>query len=188
MNLSNTLKLHCLIFSSMHAILATPLTFNPQNLGGFAISVDLLVYIHNILPEGSTILELGSGSGTAELAKYYKMYSVEHDRKWMNLYDSEYIFAPIKNYGRYKWYDINHLQNKLPNHYDLILVDGPPGPIGRYGFLHHLSLFNSSVPIIFDDTHRKEEVSLCVDTAKKVKRPYKFIKCSDGKSFGVIMP
>lgn len=188
-NLYNILKLRSLVFLfSLHTILATPLTYNPQNLGGWAISVDLLIYIHKILPEGSTILELGSGTGTGELAKYYHMHSIEHAKDWVDRYNSEYIFAPIKNYDNYKWYDIDYLFNKLPEHYDLILVDGPPGPIGRYGFLHNLSLFNCNVPIIFDDTQRKAEITLCIDTAKTLNRPYKFIKCSDGKSFGVIIP
>ena len=178
-----------ILLSLTSTTLQTAPTFNAQNLGAFAISVDLFLYIYELLPEGSTILELGSGTGTAELARYYNVYSIEHDQKWMDLYNTEYIFAPIKNYKGYKWYDVSHLTDKLPKQYDLILIDGPPGPsVGRYGFFHHMDLFNCNVPIIFDDAQRKVEGKLCRDVAKKLNRSLKFFKCSDGKTFSVILP
>ena len=162
--------------------------YDAQNLGAFAISVDLFFYIYDLLEEGATILELGSGTGTAELARYYKMYSIEHEKIWMDKYESTYIYAPIRKYKSFKWYNVDYLVDKLPEQYDLILIDGPPGPIGRYGFYHYMHLFNCNVPIIFDDTHRRAEVKLCQDVARKLNRSHRFIKCSDGKSFGVILP
>ena len=162
--------------------------FNPSALGGWAISVELFMYIYNNIEHGKNILELGSGSATQELAKYYTMYSIEHDKKWMDKYETTYIYAPIKNYGSHRWYNTNFLVNKLPQEYDLILIDGPPGPIGRYGFNNHLNLFNSNVMMIFDDVQRGPELRLLKDVARKLHRPYKIIRCKDGKVFGVIRP
>lgn len=162
--------------------------YDNSALNGWAISSEMLDFILQTVEPGETILELGSGSGTGELAKFYTVYSIEHEREWMYKYNTNYIYAPIKNYGRYRWYNMDCLKN-LPTEYSLILIDGPPGPsIGRYGFYHHLHLFNVNVPIIFDDIHRKPELDLLKDVAKKLNRPFTKHKCSDGKIFGVIMP
>ena len=93
--------------------------------GGFAISRELFEFIRQTLPDGSTILELGSGSGTGELCRHYRMYSIEQDKKWLNTYNSTYIHAPLKN----RWYDVTILREKLPTipTYDCILIDGPSG-------------------------------------------------------------
>lgn len=162
-------------------------SFNPAALGGFAISVDLFKYILNNLEKGGTILELGSGSGTGELAKFYKVYSIEHDKNWLNKYNTTYIYAPIVSYQEYKWFNIDILKKSLPTiDYDLILVDGPPGTIGRAGFFYNLALFDTAKTIIFDDVQRGAELVLLKNVSQKLNRPYKIIKCSDGKVFGVI--
>ncbi len=161
---------------------------NRSNLGGWAIPVDLFNYICANLEPGSTILEFGSGSGTQELSKHYMMYSVENAKYWLDKYDTNYIYAPIKNYGNYRWYDIDAIVPALPDKYDLILVDGPTGSIGRYGFIHHLKWFNIDVPIIFDDIQRKPEKKLLADMAKKLGRKFTIHKCTDGKAFGVLFP
>ena len=69
-----------------------------SNLGGLAICQGVFSWIMSNLPEGSTILEFGSGRGTIELTKYYNVYSVEQDSKWLGLAEkAEYIHAPIKD-------------------------------------------------------------------------------------------
>ena len=50
--------------------------------------------------------------------------------------------------------------------YDLILVDGPLGTIGRSGFYRNLALFRPDVPIILDDVDRKDELKLLKDDKK----------------------
>jgi len=133
-----------------------------RNLGGWAISEELLYHIEQLVPKGSTILELGSGTGTKELVKNYEVYSIEHNKEWVNFCkDSNYIYAPIREYNDYSWYDVSILKNTLPKNYDLIVIDGPPGSIGRIGFLKNIDIFNVRVPIIVDDTNRIREMELC---------------------------
>lgn len=160
----------------------TMFTNIPRNFGGWAIDKELFDYIRTILPEGKTILELGSGWGSGELSKYYTVYSIEHDPAWVGRYNTHYIYAPIKH----GWYDIEVLKKELPQHYDLIIVDGPPGTIGRWHFSTYLTLFKATVPIIFDDVNRKPEHSLMTDVAKKLKKPFKILHGGTGKQFGVV--
>lgn len=153
-----------------------------SSFGGWSVSEDLFNFVREVLPEGSTMLELGSGKASSCFSEFYTVYSIEHDRKWLNRYNTNYIYAPIKN----RWYSVDVLKNKLPKNYDLILIDGPPGKIGRSGFLKHLELFNIDAIMIFDDLHRAAERNLFEKVAQLLSRPY-FTKIgSDGKTFGVI--
>ncbi len=161
---------------------------NTDALNGWAISVELFNYIRKTIPEGSTILELGSGTGTGELVKFYTVFSIEHDVRFLDLHHSNYIFAPIKNYHKYRWYDNTILAAKLPKKYDAILIDGPPGGYGREGFFKNIHLFDIDVLLIFDDVNRKPERKLFYDVVKHLKRPYQIIECSDKKWFGIIRP
>ena len=166
-----------------------------QTFGNWSINQTCFNYIRKILEEGKIILELGSGYGTKELSKHYKIYSIENDETWLNKFDSIYIYAPIKYYnffnkprflGRQKgWYDPEIIKEKIPNSYDLILVDGPNSRrYGRAGFYHYLNLFNLNVPIIFDDIHRRKERLLIKKISKKIDKKYKIL--SDGET-GVIL-
>lgn len=158
--------------------------------GGWAIQESCYNFIRKILPEGSKILELGSGIGTYHLSKHYTMYSIENYIEWVDKYESEYIHAPIKYYtteytapdlpGEHSkpqigWYDTFFLEGKMPESYDLILVDGPNGTYGRGGFLKHMDLFNTNVPIIFDDVNREPELALMKAVSEKLNRPYNFV-------------
>ncbi len=149
----------------------------------WSISKELYEFIISILPEGSTILELGSGWGTGELAKRYRMFSVENDKKWLNKYKTTYIYAPIVN----GWYDTNVLRRELPAKYDLILIDGPLAVIGRGKFFDNLSLFNTNVPMIFDDVNRAPELELMNKVAAYLGKST-HIFSGNGKQFGVILP
>ena len=175
-------------------------------LGGdnTSISETCFNYIREILPEGKTILELGSGWGTSQLSKHYKMHSIEHDPRFISHYNSEYIYAPIQPYNdkwvapdvpeNDGWYNVNSLKIFLPEiKYDLILVDGPPGypnsmgngkVIGRAGFYKHLDLFNTNVPLIIDDVSREAEMILLKLVSEKLDRPYTVL--SDNNT-GVIL-
>ena len=182
-----------------------------NKFGGWAIQESCFNLIREILPEGKTILEMGSGTGTEALSKYYDMISVENQTEWIGQYKSTYIEVPIKEYsknhintaGLFKtkqskvytapdlpgedgptqvgWYDYKILTEKLKNlKYDLILVDGPNGRIGRGGFLKHLDMFNTNVPMIFDDINREAEKQMMIKVSEIVKRPYKKLDNTTG--------
>ena len=130
------------------------------------------------------LLELGSGWTSGQFSQHYTVYSIEHSPRWLGKYDTNYIHVPIKN----KWYNPNILKEKLPDNYDLILVDGPPGFIGRHGFYTHLDLFKTDLTIIFDDVHRKAEYELMIRVGQKLQRNIVILNSNKShKKFGVIL-
>tara|TARA_R110002126_G_scaffold85314_1_gene206748 strand:+ start:943 stop:1443 length:501 start_codon:yes stop_codon:yes gene_type:complete len=153
---------------------------------GWAMEKSTFDFIRKILPKGKTILEIGSGFGTGEMAKHYNMYSIEATAQWVNKYDSTYIYAPIKMYNdEYTapdipesngWHNVDILAKELPKiEYDLIFIDGPEGKYGRGGFLKHIDLFNTNVPMIFDDINRPHEMILMEKVSELLGRPYTLI-------------
>lgn len=178
------------------------------NCDSWSISNNCFNYIRELLPENKTILELGSGCGTEHLSKYYKMYSIENQIEWVGKYESTYIHAPIRLYEESSWwnndpfiavedipseigdnfqkgwFDPDIVKSQLPKEYDLILVDGPNGTIGRGGFYKYLDYFNTDVPIIMDDVGREPERILMEKVSKKLNRDYIIL---DDKVTGVIL-
>jgi hypothetical protein len=157
----------------------------------WAINDALFAFIRKTLPKGGTILELGSGEGTDRLAEHYKMYSVEHDKAWMNKYDSNYIYAPlswhkpIKNHKGNRWYDATILKQQIRKlKYDLILIDGPPQ--SRAGFVKYFNMFDSKAIMVFDDLQRGKEEKIVLSIATKLKVPYVVYGAGSKKLFGVI--
>lgn len=145
--------------------------------------------IDTLLDEGDAILELGSGEGTGRLAQRYRMVSVEHDPDYIGRHDSRYIKAAIVPNGEHAWYDAGMLERGLPGagDYDLLLVDGPPGHVGRLGMLEHLDLFDLSVPIVVDDVHRNADRYLLTEIAKRAGRDYRIVPEEDGRrAVGII--
>jgi len=152
--------------------------------GGWSITKELFDFIRSTLPEGKVLLELGSGWGSAQFSQYYTVYSIEHNPRWLDKYNTNYIYVPIKN----KWYNPDILKEKLPDNYDLILVDGPPGFIGRHGFYTHLDLFKTDLTIIFDDVHRKAEYELMIRVGQKLQRNVVILNSNKShKKFGIIL-
>ena len=186
-----------------------------NKFGGWAIQESCFNLIKEILPEGKTILEFGSGHGTDALSKHYKMISVENQPEWVGKFDSHYIEVPIKPYSENNqiltkglleseitlnvpdnmppdlpgehsplqkgWFDHILLSEKIKDlKYDLILVDGPNGAIGRGGFLKYLNIFNTDLPVIFDDINRESEMQLMVKISEKLNRPYKILNTTTG--------
>ena len=130
-------------------------------------------WIINNIAQSSTILELGSGKGTKKLIDAgFKVHSIEHNKKWMNKYGSNYIYAPIKN----GWYDINAIKKGIPKKYDLLLVDGPVWKnsknIGRIHMVKYLDLFNIDCCMIFDDFHRNDVPELVSKISEKIGRDF----------------
>lgn len=154
-----------------------------RSFGGSSIDIEVLYEILTLVKPNELVLELGSGAGSQELLKYFRLCSVEHNLKWVNKYHKNYIYAPIVN----GWYNCNILKNKLPTDYKLILIDGPPASIGRMGFLENIELFNKDTHLIFDDVNRNDEFELLIKTSEYLNRPYYIKNTSGGKKFGVIL-
>lgn len=155
---------------------------NYESFGGWAISKELFDWILENIPTGSTILELGSGNGTKELVKFYNVYSVEHDIRWVDLVPkSNYIHAPLVD----GWYDIEVLKEKLPISYDLLLIDGPIGE-NRVNIMRYYDMFNKNVPIIIDDTNRENDKNMSLFLLEKFNKQFTFtVECGD-KKFTII--
>ena len=133
--------------------------------GGSGIEKVVYDFIRSSVHDGGVIVELGAGHvSTKMLCENYYLYSVEHNKEFLNLYKSNYIYAPIKD----GWYDIEILKDELPGiHFqDLILIDG----YDRKQILEHLYLFNPEAMYIIHDTYRDEEKQLAIDLGKALKR------------------
>ncbi|HEX5555087.1 MAG TPA: hypothetical protein VFX43_17735 [Chitinophagaceae bacterium] len=118
--------------------------------GKSAISVELFDKIAEILPRGKSILEFGSGEGTRELIKNWKVISVEHNEKYV-IPGHQTVKAAIDSVTG--WYHKERVKTALNlGPYGLIIIDGPPGnKRGNFQF----ELFDDvDCPVIFDDVNR----------------------------------
>lgn len=144
-----------------------------HNLNDFAISDEMFGWIRDNLEEGKTILEFGSGKGTIELTKYWKVYSVEQDSKWVGVAEnSNYIHAPIKN----GWYDVDIVFDNIPSNYDLLLIDGPGGSDLRPGIDQYFNKLRTNIPILLDDTHRIKDRNHAINLANFLNKEWEEVK------------
>jgi len=132
---------------------------------GWMLPRAAIQWIEDNIESGARILEFGSGDASQSLALKYELYSVEHDVNWIGKTASNYIHAPIvKNNSSTKfdqegWYD-SSLFDEIPEIVELIIIDGPPGKIGRAGILEYLSHLPEWTYILIDDTDRAQEQEL----------------------------
>ena len=132
--------------------------YDKNNLDGWAIPREAFEWIRDNIPEGSTILELGSGNGTKELVKWYNVYSIEEDEKWVDIVpESNYIYSPLEKCDNPVknsccWYSEDSLKG-IPTDYDLLIIDGPKGS-NRGNIKNFIHIFKSDIPFIIDDTQR----------------------------------
>jgi hypothetical protein len=156
------------------------LKYDKKNLNGWALPEEAIEWIYNNIPEGSTILELGSGNGTKELVKRYKVYSVEENKKWLELVpETTYIYGSIKSYKNDKphtrgWFDDSVIE-KFPEKYDLLIIDGPTGN-NRVNFLNFYEHFRNDVPIVIDDTQRGGDKLMAIEVSKLMNKKILEIK------------
>lgn len=162
-------------------------------LDDWAIPKECFDKIVEILPFNSTILELGSGTGTKVLSKFYNMISIETDAKWLNKYKSTYLHVPFDD--KYRWYNLEILKQKLETigSYDLFLIDGPKGY--RDKISENLELFRQDIPWIFDDTMGPEHLETMQTCCEKMNKEYETFQCQpnpkavvwkQGKKFTVV--
>ena len=132
---------------------------------GWMLPLEAFEWIFQTIPKGSNILEFGSGNGSQILSEKYQLWSVEHNQDWLGISRSNYIFAPIVDnaesttVGEEGWYD-PVLFDSVPERVELIIIDGPPGAIGRTGICSFLQRLPKFKFILVDDTDRPAEKEL----------------------------
>lgn len=137
---------------------------NGSALGGWAMGRAMFDWVLvNVSPD-EVVLELGSGSGSIELARRRTLVSLEHDAQWVPRSNGNaVVYAPIQD----GWYDRRVaaavFAATMPH---VVLVDGPPAAIGRVGFLDFFLVFWKTPAagrcraVVFDDTDRPAELEL----------------------------
>lgn len=164
---------------------------------GWELPEKAFEWIEENIPFGSNIVELGSGKGTLRLSENYNVWSIEHDEEWLNLSPSKYIHAEIVPYSKNgregRWYDPDKIKKALPEHYTLLIVDGPPSAIGRDGLLSFQEIFTWDCHILIDDTHRSEEryiaeeISVC-KSLKQIAFTEYFEHTDTNREFIILAP
>lgn len=118
-------------------------------------------WIFKTLPAGAKILEFGAGKGSEILARTFQVVSIESDRRFVK--STNVIFAEIKptqaanERSQVGWFDRDALVGKLPDDYDLLIVDAPTRKIGRSGILDNFDLLRADRPAVVDDVNRPAE-------------------------------
>ena len=139
--------------------------------GAWVLSESTREMIRSRIPSGGTILEFGSGKGTALLSKDFRVTAIEHDADYVEIGDFRTIHAPIvhnatsESLGEFGWYNADIIKQEIDKRYDLIIIDGPPGSIGRSGILEHPYLLQKSGAILVDDVQRIPEHNLALELA-----------------------
>lgn len=106
-----------------------------------------------VLPKNGVVLELGSGEGsTVELKNAgFTVFSIEHNQQYVGRWNTveNTIHAPFDDTG---FYNMNIVREKMPKHYDILLVDGPDTENRTHKFFEHAIYdFDPNVPWFFDD-------------------------------------
>ena len=152
-----------------------------------------------VIPEGSTVLELGTGFGTKRLTEHFNVISIENDTQWHQGV-SQLIEVPLVNITKTKsvakrfpefleWYDPEILAQKLDGlEYDAIVVDGPATPDRRPGFYQYRELFKK-VPVLFDDVHRVYDIKNAMMWARYVDaKSFEVFDFTKKKQFALVLP
>lgn len=135
--------------------------------GGSGISLQTYLWIRRNIERGGSIVELGGGLvSTRLLHKRFRLFTIESDTKYLNLFNSTYIHAPIDESG---WFNQAAITEAgLPLEMDLLIVDGPPGHVGRQGIIQFHNCLPKVKFILVDDTDRQPEFRLSVELAAKL--------------------
>lgn len=154
---------------------------------------DFVDYVVSNFSQSEVVLEFGAGLGsTKTFSEYFsKVYSVENNKKYCDLYNSNYLHVPLDANG---WYNNQELEKVLPTDYSLLILDGPLGgydspfvkdqfKVFRSGFFRvSWDLIKKDVVIIVDDTdrdwHERDVVSFLSDSGYQCVKHKTFFVCT----------
>ena len=163
-----------------------PIHSKANDWAGNSMTLTVYRHIEEVLPMGKTILELGSGWGSSMLMKRWNVYSIESEEKWFKKFNPQSFLVPTvgKRKAPSSWYDLEILKAAIQGlDYDFLFIDGP---FHRMGFPAHLDLFDTSVPMLFDDVNREEGQTVIKEVSRLVGRPYHIYNPGTELAFGVI--
>ena len=138
--------------------------------------------------KNATILEFGCGKGTEARSSSHHITVIEHDIDYITN-GAECMLAKIipnessEKYNEKGWYDAKVIELLRGRNFDLIIIDGPPGSIGRSGILAYPWIFELSPIILVDDTHRGPERNLA-QTIAKLQEPVEIINLREESNWG----
>jgi hypothetical protein len=137
------------------------------------------------------ILECGTGLTTALMAAVANVpiYCLEHSPEWAEFIDrrlrqlhlsAAVIRSKLQDYGAFDWYEI---PSSLPDEFDLVVCDGPPGTTrgGRYGLVPLLGERIHRAAVLLDDAHRPQEREIITRWESESK--FKFLHHASGYAF-----
>lgn len=158
---------------------------NNWPLDDWSITKECFDKIVEILPFGKTILEIGSGKSTDLLSKFYNLISLESNLDWMNKYNSNYVYVPLKKmiskeFGETVWLDVDIVKKSISNvDYDFLLVDAGGDRVGIYDYIHLFKTDN--IPIIFDDTMCESYLKCAQLLSAKLNKLLETFQCEQNK-------
>lgn len=200
---SATILLHK-IFPAKTILSFTPFSLNPNTI----LHIINEIQINN----RKNIIEFGSGISTIILAKFIKdnnlntkIVSIEDNKGWYDYIKSELIkydldeivslnYIPLlEEEGITCWYNKKNVSEIVLNKkFDLILVDGPSGGLGKKARKPALEVIinslNESFIIFLDDIRRKDEREIINNWESLLnKNNYKINKqINPSKVYGII--
>lgn len=144
--------------------------------------------IESLLNPNMRTLETGSGLSTWLFAQSVDFHQAlenhkeSYNRVCMNRARGANVTL-CSLVGKPRWYDFENHKHS----YDLILIDGPSGRVGRWGILPHLdNLTHQNTVIVLDDTNRNDEARLALAISERTQKPIRSFNCEDGRSFSII--
>jgi|TARA_B110001454_G_scaffold218290_1_gene245858 hypothetical protein len=139
-----------------------------HNWGGSGIGRTVFEFICDLIPAGSTMVELGGGAcSTIAFASRYNLYTIEESPQFIapNI-NTTWIYAPKKG----DWYNRGSINKLIPKKYNLLFIDGPSGAGNRNGVLNNMDLIPPDCEIVLHDTCREEERWLAIELAKTLSK------------------
>ena len=144
--------------------------------------------LHQVSERPGQIVEAGSGHSSVLIAQRLEylgrghLTSLDHlqefadrTRRWIQERGLEdvatVIHAPLEDHQiggeRYPWYSMEVLEDRLPERIDLLVVDGPPGKIGKDARWPAVPLLKDRLApdavILLDDGDRADETRTAYD-------------------------